>query len=92
MSGSTASPRLITEVDQDTMTKINDVCDFVNKMRTQIESQYRRWYTLKEAADYMNVSTKTLSVSWREKIKPKVINRMLIYDRHVLDRFLEEQN
>ena len=86
------SPRLVTEIDEDMKSKINDVFDFVDKMKNKIESQYQRWYTLKEAAAYLRVSPQTLSNTLRDKIKPRKIKRIMVYDRHDLDRFWEAQS
>lgn len=91
MSGST-TPRLVTEIDEDMKSKINDVFDFVDKMKDKLESQYQRWYTLKEAAKYLRCSPVTLSNTWRDKITPKKKGRVMVYDRHDLDKFWEAQN
>lgn len=86
-----ASPRLVTELSEEQVVKMDATYDFVLQMRERITDQYQRWYTIKEAAKYLRVSRTTLTQALKDDIKPMRKGRNVVYDRDDLDAYWMKQ-
>lgn len=90
-----SSPKLVTEVPQEFVDKINTICDFVEKMKSRIEEPNKKWFKIKEAHQYLGVSRSTLTQTLKDTIIPKRKGKNVVYDRADLDAFWdshEKQN
>lgn len=82
----------MTEVSNEHMEKLDRVLEFVNKMEHRLDTQFKRWFTISEAAKYLGVSRSTLVQTLSKKIKPiHGDGRIVRYDREDLDKYWEKK-
>lgn len=88
---STGSPKLVHEVSDEFMQKVDSVIDFINENRNRIDTQFKRWFTPREAAAHIGVSHSQLVQHLTEKIPPIKDGKKVVYDREDLDRYWIER-
>lgn len=85
----TSSQRIVSEVPQETIEKIDRIIHFVEKHEGDIKEKYQRWYNAKEAAKYLRVSLSHLMSNLKDEINYSRQGRTLVFERADLDAYWE---